>query len=549
MIAGEYGELALENGHLVDGQGRPMDERYDLIDKMSRDLHVVSTIFMRDGSDYRRITTSILDTTGKRAIGTMLGSSSAAFAPVNSGNSYIGNVIILGKQYIAGYDPVFAPNSRTVIGILFVGIEMSSVQAIITEQTNHEMMIIMVISALILLVSIVLNILVFKSLIILPIKKIIAVLKDVGAGDLTQEIDLRSTDEIGDMAHYFNLTLKNLSSLTLVIKKEAADLFDAGNALSANMTETAAAIHQITDNIQSIKTQVINQSASVTETNATMEQITHNITELNNHVEAQTLSVNQSSSAIEQMFASIQSVTQTLVKNADNVKILAEASEVGCSGLQEVAADIQEIARESAGLLEINAVMENIANQTNLLSMNAAIEAAHAGEAGKGFAVVADEIRKLSESSHEQSKTISTVLKKIKESIDKITVSTDGVLNKFEAIDSGVKTVSEQEEHIRNAMEEQNTGSQQILEALGRLNAITRQVKGGSQEMLEGSHEIIHEGKNLVTVTSEITSRMNEMASGASQINSSVNQVNEMSGKNKENIATLMGAVSHFKVE
>ncbi|MDR3171286.1 MAG: methyl-accepting chemotaxis protein [Treponema sp.] len=549
MIAHEYGELALENGHLVDGQGQPLDERYELIDKMSRDLHVVSTIFMRDGSDYRRITTSILDATGKRVVGTMLGSSSAAFPSVNSGTSYIGNVLILGKQYIAGYDPVFAPNSRTVIGILFVGIEMSSVQAIIAERTNHEMVIIMVISALILLVSIVLNILVFKSLIILPIKKIIAVLKDVGAGDLTQYIDLRSTDEIGDMAHYFNLTLKNLSSLTLVIKKEAADLFDAGDALSTTMTETAAAIHQITANIQSIKNQVINQSASVTETNATMEQITSNITELNNHVEEQALSVNQSSSAIEQMFASIQSVTQTLVKNADNVKTLAEASEVGRSGVQGVAADIQEIAKESAGLLEINAVMANIASQTNLLSMNAAIEAAHAGEAGKGFAVVADEIRKLSESSREQSKTISTVLKKIKESIDKITVSTDGVLNKFEAIDSGVKTVSEQEGHIRNAMEEQNTGSQQILEALGRLNAITRQVKSGSQEMLEGSREIIHEGKNLVTVTSEITNRMNEMASGASQINSSVNQVDGMSGKNKENIATLMGAVSHFKVE
>jgi methyl-accepting chemotaxis protein len=266
-------------------------------------------------------------------------------------------------------------------------------------------------------------------------------------------------------------------------------------------------------------------------------------------VDRQSESVAQSSSAIEEMLANIQSVTQTLIKNGDNVHNLIEASEVGRTGLQEVAGDIQEIARESEGLLEINAVMENIASQTNLLSMNAAIEAAHAGEAGKGFAVVADEIRKLAENSGEQSKTISTVLKKIKDSIDKITKSTDSVLNKFEAIDGGVKTVSDQEENIRNAMEEQSAGSRQILEAIGALNDATQMVKGGAEEMLEGSRQVIQESKNLELTTQEITNGMNEMATGADQINVAVNQVNTISGKNKENIVVLVREVSKFKVE
>jgi methyl-accepting chemotaxis protein len=308
-------------------------------------------------------------------------------------------------------------------------------------------------------------------------------------------------------------------------------------------------MNEITANIQSIKGRVINQSAGVTETNAAMEQITVNIDKLSGHVDNQSASVSQSSSAIEEMVANIQSVIQTLVKNAGNVKELIDAAEVGRSGLQEVASDIQEIARESEGLLEINAVMENIASQTNLLSMNAAIEAAHAGEAGRGFAVVADEIRKLAENSGEQSKTISSVLKKIKDSIDKITRSTESVLNKFEAIDGGVRTVSVQEENIRSAMEEQGEGSRQILEAVARLNDLTKNVKAGSAEMLEGSKQVIHESKNLELATQEIANGMNEMAVGADQINAAVDKVNAISGKNKESIDVLVQEVAKFKVE
>ena len=384
-----------------------------------------------------------------------------------------------------------------------------------------------------------------------PIVTVAGTLKDIseGEGDLTKTVAIKSQDEIGDMAQYFNATLEKIRNLVVVIKNQSVNLFDIGNELADNMSETASAVEQITANIQNIKGRVINQSSSVSETNATMEQITINIDKLKNHVDRQSNSVAQSSSAIEEMLANIQSVTQTLVKNSTNVQELIEASEVGRSGLQEVASDIQEISRESEGLLEINAVMENIASQTNLLSMNAAIEAAHAGEAGKGFAVVADEIRKLAENSGEQSKTISAVLKKIKDSIDKITKSTNSVLNKFEAIDIGVRTVSDQEENIRNAMEEQSAGSKQILEAIGQLNEVTQMVKGSSEEMLEGSRQVIEESKNLEMVTHEISNGMNEMAAGADEINVAVSRVNSISGQNKENIDVLVKEVSRFKVE
>jgi methyl-accepting chemotaxis protein len=383
-----------------------------------------------------------------------------------------------------------------------------------------------------------------------PIVTVTDTLKDIsqGEGDLTRTIPEKGNDEITAMSRYFNLTLEKIKKMIISIKEQASVLSDTGNELASNMTETASAINQITATIQNIKGRMINQSASVTETNATMEQITNNIDSLNGYVEKQAANVSESSSSIEEMLANIESVTQTLVKNGESVNELTSASEIGRKSLQEAADDIHEIARNSEGLLEINRVMDDIASQTNLLSMNAAIEAAHAGDAGKGFAVVANEIRELAESSSEQSKTISMVLNKIKDSIDKVSESTDNTLTRFQVIDSDVKTVSQQENNIRNAMEEQSQGSKQILEAIGQLNEITRQVKDASSEMLEGSHEVIKESKNLEHMTQEITGGINEMASGAQEINTAVIRINEISAKNKENIKTLVNEVSMFKV-
>ena len=457
-----------------------------------------------------------------------------------------GKAIILNKQGMhIIYQPINIRGMSTPWSLM-IAVPFDEINRPVSEMTIFTL----IFSVLVLVIAGLITMIAARS-IVKPIISVTNTLKDIseGEGDLTKIIENNSKDEIGDLSRYFNLTLNKIRRLVLNIKNESNKLSGISHGLSSNMNETAAAVNEITVNIQNIKERVMTQSASVSQTHATMEQVTANIHKLNEHVDEQDLYVSKASAAIGEMVSSIKSVTNTLVMNNANVRLLRESSEAGRSGLQGVAEDIQEIARESEGLLEINTVMENIASQTNLLSMNAAIEAAHAGEAGKGFAVVADEIRKLAENSSGQSKTIGIVLKKIKDSIDKISMSTDNVLNKFEAIDSSVKIVAEQEDIIRNAMEEQGEGSKQVLDSVEQVNDITQEVKCGSHEMFEGAKEVILESNNLENLTSEITSGMNEMASGASQINTAIHQVNEISIQNRDGINKLIKEVSRFKVE
>jgi methyl-accepting chemotaxis protein len=296
---------------------------------------------------------------------------------------------------------------------------------------------------------------VFLDRITVPIITVANTLKIVAEGDLTKQVTVNTKDEIGGLAKDFNYTISKIRGLINAIKNKINGLAHTSFELSTNTDKTSAAVRQITSNLDNMKTLMVKQEGSTNVAGKAVTGIKENIDSLKKMIEQQTDSVNVSSSAIEEMTANINSVTKTLADNSSNVKTLTEASENGRTGLQGVAQEIQEIAKDSEGLLEINSVMNNIASQTNLLSMNAAIEAAHAGEAGRGFAVVADEIRKLAESSGQQSKTTTAMLKKIKASIDNITKSSDEVLERFGAIDSGVKTVSQHEQNILHAMEAQ----------------------------------------------------------------------------------------------
>ena len=290
------------------------------------------------------------------------------------------------------------------------------------------------------------------------------------------------------------------------------------------------------------------QATSVTETAATIEEIIRTIKQLNSSIENQAASVAESSSAIEQMVGNIASITQTLGKTDDVIKTLASATADGKETIVNSNSVTQKIAEESGGLLEASNVIQHIASQTNLLAMNAAIEAAHAGEAGKGFAVVADEIRKLAEESSSQGKTITETLKVLSGEIEALSSSSKTAEEKFNAIFTLSEQVKMMSQNLMDAMREQENGSKEVLIAIRDINTVTNQVNDSSAEMLCGGENVAQEMQKLDELTRVITDSMNEMVTGAVQISNAIQEVNAISQKNKESIESLSKEVGKFKV-
>ena len=386
--------------------------------------------------------------------------------------------------------------------------------------------------------------------IIMPIRKIVEALQNIaqGEGDLTVRLPVSGNDEITDMSEYFNQTIAKVGTSIQQIGTNSSTMKEVGDELVSNMTETAGAVHEISANIDGVKQQAMTQAASVTETAATIEEIVRTIQQLNTSIEMQAASVAQSSSSVEQMVANIASIGQTLGKTDEAIKSLTTATGDGKATLVTSNTVTQKIAEESGSLMEASSVIQHIASQTNLLAMNAAIEAAHAGEAGQGFAVVADEIRKLAEESSTQGKTITTTLKTLSGEIETLSASSKTVEEKFNTIFALAERVKEMSARLTESMREQENGSKEVLAAIKSINTVTVEVQAGSEEMLKGGESVAAEMQKLDSLTRVITESMNEMASGAVQINNAVQEVNELTQKNKQSIENLATEVGKFKV-
>ena len=370
-----------------------------------------------------------------------------------------------------------------------------------------------------------------------------------GDGDLTSRLPVLTKDELGKLCESFNVTMEKIANSIKHTLGQTTTMKEIGDSLSNEMSSSATAFEQIDQNITSIREQVENQSAGVEQASSTMAEIANTISELTENIGQQATSVKSSTASIEELVENINSVTEILDKNAVSVSELSDSAEKG-RGLVIKAVDMtNKISDEAAALIETSSLIRNIANQTNLLSMNAAIEAAHAGEAGAGFAVVADEIRKLAEDSNKQGKKINDVMKHLREMITDMANAAHDMQTQFDVIFNNTQTVSKQEGIIKTAMDEQSEGSKQVIHAIRDINDVTTKVREGATVMEHGSGEIMNEMQRLTDVTQQINTAMGEISSGVKELNNHMQEVHLLAQQNSESINTVSNEVGQFKVE
>jgi len=489
-----------------------------------------------------RADTTLKTENGRTMIGTRQDDEKILSTVINNKKHFAGLNKINNITYASIYAPIVNSNGK-VAGMLFVARPLMELMGIFRG------IILAVIPVLIAIIAIVLAVSYFSTKrLVKPIRRLKDAFSIMAEGSLTERVEKTSNDEIGELSDSFNAMSEQFYALTKNIVNVKDDLTQSGVDLTVDVSSTSKAVKEVSTSVEMVGEQLENQRGSVEDTAGAVKQISASTDALESMIETQSANMEEASAAIEEMMSNIASVNATVGKMAESFSMLETNAENGFSKQRVVNERLSQIEEQSETLKEANMAIAAIAEQTNLLAMNAAIEAAHAGEAGKGFSVVADEIRKLSETSGEQSKRIADQLNSIRLSIDSVVSASTESSEAFTQASERIRETNKLVSQIHCAMAEQHEGSAQIGESLRNMNESTSAVQTAYKEMAAGTNTILDQIIALQGITEAINAMMSDVTSSVDRISTSEESLTSISQKVGENIKEIDTQISVFKL-
>jgi methyl-accepting chemotaxis protein len=386
----------------------------------------------------------------------------------------------------------------------------------------------MLISTLILglgstLIAVIIYIAVFSFSLIRPIKEIVGAAISLANMQFDITIPRKRKDEIGDMQRAFYTIRDELKKTITDINNEHLGQKNISENLSVSIRESSDGLGVITSNMDTVQGKTDVQMNSVLQTTASVKEIIGHIHSLENAVDVQGVTISKSSKSIEQMVKDIAAVRAVVHQAHETTGNLSKSSDTGRKMLNNLSEELGRITEQSAFLEEANTALVNIAAQTNILAMNAAIEAAHAGEAGRGFAVVAGEVRSLAELSNKESTSISEEIKNMRNGIEKIRQVSTETVETLGKMFTEVTDMQASLDTVNSAVDAQASNGSQVLNALASLRDTTEQVHIGSDEIQKESDLIYKIVEDLRKISQDVNDSILDVQKASKTIAESLN--------------------------
>lgn len=367
-------------------------------------------------------------------------------------------------------------------------------------------------------------------------------------GDLTQRISLVRDDDIGLLAYAFNTFVGTIETLIGSAKQLTSTVADSAKKLHISSDSAQTSVTAMNNSLSVITNAFKQQNSIINETKSKIDNLVTSIQEVADQVSSQSAVVDESSASITEMAANITTVSKTSEKADTVAEELKKQADEGGDALKASIEAIKDLESTSQNVRVIVGTISKIASQTNLLAMNAAIEAAHAGEAGSGFAVVADEVRTLAESSAKSAKDIISLIKNMIDRITQAVSLADRAGNAFQGILAGVESTSELVRTIAASMEEQRIGTEEILKSTHTLIEATHAIKKVTGEQRTESADMLSAMDKLAEASQNIITSVQEELKSIEEVHKAILLVKQESLANKESVASLANSLMQFKI-